>query len=231
MLRKAFGSAFELNSKNVLGLARTAVQGIPHPQVCDLGCGDGVLTRRVITALPGSACHVVEIYPPNVATARGNGFCVTESDLNGPLALPSSTFDLVLSNQVIEHLYDTDLFLQESNRILKPGGTIITSTENAASWHNIAALVLGWQPFSLTNISDRRSGIGNPLALHRGEAGTVFPMQHHRLLTLRGLKHLLREHGFYHLAARVAGYYPLPAKYGRLDPRHAHFITVAGRKK
>jgi hypothetical protein len=29
----------------------------------------------------------------------------------------------------------------------------LVSTENLASWHNVAALIAGWQPFSLANVS------------------------------------------------------------------------------
>lgn len=48
------------------------------------------------------------------------------------------------SNQVIEHLYDTDNFVAEVHRILRSGGTAVVSTEKAASWHT-GSLLLGWQ--------------------------------------------------------------------------------------
>ena len=138
--------------------------------------------------------------------------------------------DQLVSNQVIEHLYDTDLFVAENARIAKPGGLVIVSTENASSWHNIGALVLGWQAFSLTNVSGLAAGVGNPLALRRGDEGWPFPMQHHRIFSLRGLIELGTLHGLQLVRALGAGYHPLPPSVGRLDATHAHFITIAFRK-
>ncbi|WP_114749079.1 class I SAM-dependent methyltransferase [Pleomorphovibrio marinus] len=44
--------------------------------------------------------------------------------------LPSSTYDTVVSFQVIEHIEEDDLFLNEIHRVLKPGGQAIISTPN-----------------------------------------------------------------------------------------------------
>jgi len=45
--------------------------------------------------------------------------------------IPSDTFDTVVSFQVIEHIADDRLFLQELHRVLKPGGQAIISTPNS----------------------------------------------------------------------------------------------------
>jgi hypothetical protein len=110
----------------------------------------------------------------------------------------------------------------------------VICTENLASWHNIFSLLLGWQPFSLTNISSKTLGLGNPLALHHLEAAPVVWMQHLRVLAHDGLVHLCRLHGFTIEAVRGAGYYPLPrqiaARVAKLDPRHAAFLALKLRK-
>ncbi|MCL4553514.1 MAG: class I SAM-dependent methyltransferase [Candidatus Marsarchaeota archaeon] len=230
LLTRMFTSALEQNTVNILDLAKESVHGVQSPAGCDLGCGDGALTERVAQWLGGIPFYGVEIHEPNVAAAKRRGLRIIEQDLNGHLDLPSDAFDLVLANQVIEHLYDTDSFLHEVFRIVKPGGSAIISTENLASWHNLLALFLGWQAFSLTNVSGIKSGIGNPLAIHSGQDGNVFPMQHHRIFTLRALQELLVLHGFRNIKSRGAGYYPLSSKFGLIDPKHAHFITVRGEK-
>lgn len=227
---KMFAQAIGANEDAILELASAACGNRARPSLCDLGCGDGALTQRVATRLGTDRVVVVETHAPNVRSAHAKGFLVEESDLNGPLRLPSDEFDVVISNQVIEHLYETDVFLAELFRITKPGGIAIVSTENAGSWHNIASLVLGWQPFSLTNITAKEGGVGNPLAFYAGQEGAVFAMQHHRILALRALIELLQLHGFVTIATRGAGYYPLPARFGNIDKMHAHFITVCARK-
>ncbi|MBV8727040.1 MAG: class I SAM-dependent methyltransferase [Candidatus Eremiobacteraeota bacterium] len=225
-----FDSAIRGNERAIVELAVDAAAGRANPTLCDLGCGDGRLTQDVASAIGAGSVVAVETHPPNVETVRAKGYTVMELDLNGRLNLPADAFDIVISNQVIEHLYETDVFLTELFRITKPGGAAIVSTENAASWHNIASLLVGWQPFSLTNITDKEGGVGNPLAFFSGQEGAIFAMQHHRILALRALVELMGLHGFQVIATRGAGYYPLPAVFGNVDRRHAHFITVSARK-
>ncbi len=43
---------------------------------------------------------------------------------------PSDYFDFVISFQVIEHISQDDLFIQEIKRVLKPGGKVILTTPN-----------------------------------------------------------------------------------------------------
>jgi SAM-dependent methyltransferase len=164
------------------------------------------------------------------AAAARRGYAVVRDDLNAALSLPSDTFDVVVSNQVIEHLYDTEAFLDEAVRILKPGGRLVISTENPASWHNIGALVIGWQCFSLSNVSRRKSGVGNPLSLAPSPDGWAFPMQHHRLFTPKALAELFSLCGLEDVRVAGAGYHPLSPVLGRFDVTHAHLITASGTK-
>ena len=114
--------------------------------------------------------------------------------------------------------------------MLKPGGRAITSTENLASWHNIAALAFGWQPFSLTNVSSTRLEIGNPLAIHRGENADRRTWQHVRVFAYRGFREAFEAHDFSVETIVGTGYYPLPHQLGRIDKRHAAFLTIAATR-
>jgi SAM-dependent methyltransferase len=44
--------------------------------------------------------------------------------------LPDNAFDVVVSFQVIEHIANDNLYLQEIHRVLKPGGTALITTPN-----------------------------------------------------------------------------------------------------
>jgi SAM-dependent methyltransferase len=221
-----FDDAMDDNLRRIARVMRGA--GPLGARVLDLGCWDGSMTFRY--APPEALLFGVELDAPASRDALDRGIRVARADLNGPLPFRSGTFDAVTSNQVIEHLHDTDMFLSEAWRVLRPGGILVASTENLSSWHNIIALLLGWQAFSLTNVSDRTSGVGNPLANLRGKEPSEKGWQHLRIFSYRGLEEIVRAHGFRSVTVLGAGYYPLPSRVARAEPRHAVFITAVGRR-
>ncbi len=224
-----WSTSVRLNLENIIAAARELRCG-PAMRVCDLGAGDGTVTKQIIDGLGLESASIVECDDACARAAAQRGFDVRLESLDARTSFADDTFDVVLSNQVIEHLYDTEAFLIEATRILKPGGRLIVSTENPASWHNVAALVLGWQPFSLSNISSRRSKIGNPLSLAPSQDGWPFPLQHHRLFTPKALEELFELCGLVAIETSGAGYHPLPPWIGRHERTHAHFITTVGTK-
>lgn len=202
----------------------------PGDVFLDVGCDDGQRSLQFAAAANASSVHGVEIMPEAADKARLLGLTVKSFDLCSPWPYDDDSFDIVCSNQVIEHLPDTDRFVHESFRCLKPGGTTVVSTENLASWHNIGSLLFGWQPFSLTNVSATVAGLGNPLAIHRGEDPVSKTWQHMRVFAYAGLRDLYASHGFVVEELAGAGYYPLPGRLAKADPRHAAFITLRGSK-
>jgi SAM-dependent methyltransferase len=222
-----FRRAMELNLENIERSLRSAR---PGGRLVDLGCDDGTRTLRFAAAAKAGEVHGVELRGGAAEAARARGIAVTEADLNGSLPSDDAGFDVVVSNQVVEHLGDTDVFVSEVARILGPGGVAAVSTENLASWHNIGALLLGWQPFSLSNVTSKRAGLGNPLAVHRGEQPGEASWQHARVFSYRGLRELFEAHGLAVRDVLGAGYFPLPAAAGRHEPRHAAFLTVVATR-
>lgn len=108
---------------------------------------------------------------------------------------------------------------------------MIICTENLSSWHNIVSLLFGWQPFSLSNISQKKWNIGNPMGIHVHEiAPKPKTWQHLRVFAYRGLKELLIEHGFSIERYVGSGYYPLLSFLSKIDPRHSAFLTIKARK-
>jgi SAM-dependent methyltransferase len=197
----------------------------------DLGCDDGARTLEFAAAAGATVIHGVENVSDRARLAAARGINVSEGDLDDPLAYDDDSFEIVCSNQVIEHVHDTDHFVAETRRVLVRGGCTIVSTENLASWHNIGALLFGWQPFSLTNVCTKRLGIGNPIGIHRGEdEPRGVSWQHHRVFAYRGLRELYEAHGFHVEAVLGAGYFPLPSWVASTDPRHAAFLTIRARR-
>jgi len=223
-LSKVFEASEVANREAIL---RAVEQRGPFARVLDLGCYDGRHTAPLADA--ANARHVtgVELLPQHAERARAKqGLHVVEADLEDPLPLPDGAFDLVHANQVIEHLKHTDTFLRECRRLCAPGGLVVISTNNLSSWHNIATLILGWQPMP-NHVSDEVH-VGNPMNLRADQPHADLGQTHLRVFTGRALTELAAHHGLDTIALQTSGYYPLlprPARVmARLDRRHAAFL-------
>lgn len=197
----------------------------------DLGCDDGAWTEelRGRLGMPPENVYGLELVAERAELARARGFDVRVGDLDEIWPFDDASVDVVHANQVIEHVRRLDHFVTELKRVLRPQGKAIICTENLASWHNVAALALGYQPFSLTNISTVRP-IGNRFALHSGEPTGREPWQHVHVLTLTALRDVVDAHGLVVENVWGAGYQPFPRHLAqvlaRIDMRHAQFIGV-----
>jgi methionine biosynthesis protein MetW len=197
-------------------------------RLLDLGCSDGRWTLEVARRVGTSDVHGVEMLEDRAAEARGRGIDVVVADLSARLdAYADASFDVVHSNQVIEHVRDTDCFIREVRRLLRPNGYAVLSTNNLSSWHNIASLVVGWQPMPC-NVSDLVN-VGNPFDLFDHREHTSRGQTHLRVFTGRALTELAQYHGLRPAVERSAGYYPFSGRFGRrmaeLDRRHGAFLV------
>lgn len=185
--------------------------------------------------------HGAEGAPALKALAEGRGIKVSVYDLNGRWPFPDGKFDVVFSNQVIEHLHNTRLFAEEAYRVLKPGGTAIIASENLCSLLNCFALVMGYTPFSLMQLCGRY--LGNPLGLHNNEPiAEPLPVDHPafagvsghvRVLTVRQARELFTLTGF-EVTARSVSILPLPDRASRLleglIQNRGHYLLIRARK-
>jgi ubiquinone/menaquinone biosynthesis C-methylase UbiE len=128
-------------------------------------------------------------------------------DIDTGLPFKDNCFDIVISNQVLEHVNSTDNFVKECFRVLKNGGICIASTPNLATPHNIFSLILGYQP-PATAVSDEII-CGNPLDPSDGQQITAY-RRHRRVFTAPSLQRLFRFHGFEVESEKGIGLQPLP---------------------
>ncbi|MGA2787514.1 MAG: class I SAM-dependent methyltransferase [Verrucomicrobiota bacterium] len=206
----------------------------------DVGCGDGGMLFKYFKQVPAEF-YGVEGAPAHKASAEQRGIKVFSYDLNGRWPFEDGKFDVVFSSQAIEHLHNTRLFVEETYRVLKPGGTAIIMSENLSSLLNCFALCLGYTPFSLMQTCGRY--LGNPLGLHYNEPIVEHvPIDHPafagisghiRVLTVPQARELFALTGF-EAEVRSIGMLPLPDGLSRVLERIAHkrghFLLIRARK-
>jgi SAM-dependent methyltransferase len=131
-----------------LGLAR------PYATVLDLGAGHGddlLIARRIV---PGAAIHGIEVYPDYASELRAKGIGVHCINIEQErLPFPDGSIDVVIANQVLEHVKELFWIFHEISRVLPVGGSLILGVPNLASLHNRLLLSAGRQPSPLKNNS------------------------------------------------------------------------------
>jgi 2-polyprenyl-3-methyl-5-hydroxy-6-metoxy-1,4-benzoquinol methylase len=119
-------------------LCREIAALLPVDSYLDAGCGDG----RFLAALPSLGPVPARVVGVDIADSilrtarRATAIAGVEAELvRGNLErlpLGDAQFDLVVSIQVLEHLLDPAQGIWELARVLRPGGTLLLSTDNRA---------------------------------------------------------------------------------------------------
>jgi SAM-dependent methyltransferase len=106
---------------------------LPCEAFLDAGCGDGRYLAALAAELPARRAGC-DLSARILETARQR----VEADFRQAnleaLPFDDGEFDLVLCSQVIEHVLEPDLGIAELRRVLRPGGALVISTDNA---HNV----------------------------------------------------------------------------------------------
>lgn len=217
------------NKKFLLGL----LEKNEDAKVLDIGCGGGDFSKQVADKLQTDKVFGIDIKKESVVKAhQKNNINSVVADCEKSLPFRDRSFDIVISNQLIEHLGDTDNFIKEVYRILRRGGLCILSTPNLSSLHSIISLMLGYQP-TCSGVSDELI-CGNPFDPRHG---TVFrpiltTRLHRRIFTAPALRELFEFHGFKVESLTGWGMHPLPLLISRhvKCARYSLFLSIKARK-
>jgi len=152
-MSKQCGEIHEAVQAAILRLCRDAASlraGDEAPALLDVGCWNGAQTMKYAAVLGAKEVHGVEIFDEPISQARLKGIQVSKINLEADqFPFDDNRFDIVICNQVFEHLKQIFLPIDEIWRILKPGGSFILSVPNLASFHNRVMLLFGVQPSSI----------------------------------------------------------------------------------
>lgn len=153
--------------------------------ICDLGCGNGHIAGRLaslgyeVTGVDASRSGIT------IAQRAYPDVKFVQALIDGTLALDN--FDLVISSDVIEHLYRPADLLEAAFSLLKPGGHILIGTPYHGYLKNLAIALSGRMDSHYS-------------ALHDGG--------HIKFFSVRTLSQLLISHSFKDLSFSYYGRAP-----------------------
>lgn len=101
--------------------------------IVDIACGTGYGSSILVNNGDASSVLGIDIDDKAIDYAKrhyGAANCRFVASNANQTEVASQSIDLVVSFETIEHVDDDRALLQEFNRILKPGGTLICSTPN-----------------------------------------------------------------------------------------------------
>ena len=109
-------------------------------KVLDAGCAFGIVTKAIKDL--GHEVIGIDIQEEYIRTARNlfPGIRFEVESVTGDLKhlMPKGGWDVIVSTEVIEHLYAPQRFLENMNKHLKSGGTLLIGTPYHGYFKNLA---------------------------------------------------------------------------------------------
>lgn len=111
--------------------AYTEAAKLVHGTVLEIGTGSGY-GIEMIASKSEQFVTIDKFENGNVAglLKKHNNIEFVKMNIPPLVGIADNSFDFVITFQVIEHIKNDGLFVQEINRVLKPGGALIVTTPN-----------------------------------------------------------------------------------------------------
>lgn len=124
-------------------------------RILDIACNDGYLAR--VYSKYGSVSGI-DLNEEAVKKAKTIGIDAVVADVfDIDTIFSGKKFDVIIAGDIIEHVFDTDLFLKKIYAVLDMNGTILLSTPNLVSLGRRIMTLFGKNPFC--EFSAKKDGI------------------------------------------------------------------------
>jgi SAM-dependent methyltransferase len=140
-LRADTATASSTMSLNYFYLLERAIAStsVSQPKILDFGSGQGQFISLALE-------HGIDVYGVDVLGVEPSDRVKLIVENRIPFA--DSSFDVVVSNQVFEHIRHPKQFISEIHRVLKPGGTFIARFPDDMIWFegHVGLYFVHWMP-------------------------------------------------------------------------------------
>jgi len=167
---------FRTKAAAIVDLLRT--KGISAPTaICDVGAGYGIFLEELSKYFPEASLHAIEPSQSLAAVCRKKGFETLESNVEDA-KLWEGRFDLVISSEVLEHVYSPEAFVRSLSLLCRPDGHALVTC-------------LGYDGFDILVLQEKSKAISPP--------------HHLNFLSVKGLSVLFRRGGFQDIEVTTPG--------------------------
>ena len=182
-------STYEYEALKNVNADLMARHGVTGKRLLDMACWDGKATRHYGDRLGIPELFGVDCVDARLVEAKARGvearLCDFERDA---FPFEDSSFDVVVANQIFEHLKQIYRPMSEIHRTLKPGGYLLFSVPNLGGLYYRMQALLGRQPSTIS----------------------VFEA-HVRAFSVPGAREFVTLNGLFEVVAmRGSGFYPFP---------------------
>ncbi len=167
------------------------LDGFKFNSVLDAGCGDGGLIKEMQAEWTIKASGL-DISEKGVELAKKKGVDARVADLSKKIPFSDDEFDLIVANEIIEHLSSPDFFLRECRRMLSKDGLLMVGTPNLSFWLNRILFAFGLYPMFLEASVEKKIGMGKL----SGISSENQPVGHVHVFNLNAVKEILEMNGF-----------------------------------
>lgn len=117
---------------------------IKNFKILDIGGNTGVISKMLQDI--GYNVTVADISEEALKNCKSKKLKTINFDFNLEFPIKDNTYDLIIAGEIIEHILDVELFLNECNRILKENGYLVISTPNLATFKDRIRFLFGKTP-------------------------------------------------------------------------------------